>query len=111
MFQEGNNCQIGNYYLLGLFKLLIYTGFRIFFNNLNQFTMSRSNVSFPKLTLSPPSRKLKVYYAYYGNGFKNSYPVIRIAGKYLRSFGFEIGTEFQIDLEADKITVTRIVTS
>ena len=34
--------------------------------------------------------------------------VIRIAGKYLRSFGFEIGTEFQIDLEANKITITKL---
>lgn len=73
--------------------------------------MRRSNVCFPTTTLSPPSRKLKVYYAYYSNGFNNTYPVIRIAGKYLRSFGFEIGSEFQIDLEADKITVTRIATS
>jgi hypothetical protein len=73
--------------------------------------MRRLNVSFPSKTLSPPSRKLKVYYAYYGNGFNNSYPVIRIAGKFLRSFGFEIGTELCIDLETDKITVTRIATS
>jgi hypothetical protein len=73
--------------------------------------MRRSNVSIPKSTSSPPSRKLKVYYAYYGNGFNNPYPVIRIAGKYLRSFGFEIGTEFHIDLEPDKITVTRIATA
>jgi len=54
---------------------------------------------------------LKVYYAYYGNGFNNSYPVIRIAGKYLRSFGFEIGTEFHVDLKKDKITVTRVATA
>ena len=73
--------------------------------------MGRSNVSFPAKTLSPPSRKLKVYHAYYGNGFNNTYPVIRIAGKYLRSFGFEIGTEFQIYLESGKITVTRIANS
>ena len=73
--------------------------------------MRHSNVSFPKATISPPTRKLRVYYAYYSNGFNNTYPVIRIAGKYLRSFGFEIGTEFQIDLEADKITVTRIANS
>jgi len=73
--------------------------------------MRQSNLSFPSTTLSPPSRKLRVYYAYYGNGFNNTYPVIRIAGKYLRSFGFEIGTELQIDFEADKITVTRVATS
>ena len=73
--------------------------------------MRRSNFSFPTTTLSPPSRKLKVYYAYYSNGFNNTYPVIRIAGKYLRSFGFEIGSEFHIELETDKITVTRIATA
>jgi hypothetical protein len=73
--------------------------------------MNRSNVSFPKATTSPLSRKLKVYYACYGIGFNNSYPVIRIAGKYLRSFGFEIGTEFQIDLEVNKITVRKLASS
>jgi len=73
--------------------------------------MRHSNVSFPSNTTSPPSRKLKVYYAYYGNGFNNSYPVIRIAGKFLRSFGFEIGTELRIDLEADKITIMKNATA
>jgi hypothetical protein len=73
--------------------------------------MRHSNVSLPSTTPSSPSRKLKVYYAYYGNGFNNTYPVIRIAGKYLRSFGFEIGTQFQINLEEDKITVMKIVNS
>jgi|GEM_PF-1000270 len=73
--------------------------------------MRPSKVSLTSTTLSPPSRKLKVYYAYYGNGFNNSYPVIRIAGKYLRSFGFEIGTEFHVDLKKDKITVTRVATA
>jgi Toxin SymE, type I toxin-antitoxin system len=73
--------------------------------------MRRSNVSFPTTTTSPPSRKLKVNYAYYGNGFNNNYPVIRIAGKYLRTFGFEIGSELRIDLEADKITIMKTATS
>lgn len=73
--------------------------------------MRHSNVSFPKTTASPPSRNLKVQYAYYGNGFNNNYPVIRIAGKYLRSFGFEIGTDLRIDLEADRITISRIAHS
>jgi len=70
--------------------------------------MRHSNVSLPTTTTSPPTRKLKVYYAYYGNGLNNNYPVIRIAGKYLRSFGFEIGTDLRIDLEADRITIRRI---
>ena len=69
--------------------------------------MKHSSV-LPKATSSPPFRKLKVYYAYYGNGFNNNYPVIRIAGKYLRSFGFDIGAELRIDLADQKITVTRI---
>lgn len=73
--------------------------------------MRHSNVSFPISTISSPSRKLKVCYAYYGNGFNNHYPVIRIAGKYLRSFGFEIGTELRIELEADKITIMKSATS
>ncbi len=73
--------------------------------------MRRSNISLPTTTTSPPSRILKVCYAYYGTGFNNNYPVIRIAGKYLRSFGFEIGTDLRIDLEADKITISRIANS
>lgn len=73
--------------------------------------MRHSNVSFPKTTTSPSSRKLKVYYAYYSTGFHNNYPVIRIAGKYLRSFGFEIGSNLHIDLETDRITVSRIAHS
>lgn len=70
--------------------------------------MRHSNVSFPTTTTSPPSRRLKVYYAYYGNGFNNNYPVIRIAGKYLRSFGFEIGTQLRVDLSDEKITVSKV---
>jgi hypothetical protein len=73
--------------------------------------MRHSNVSSRKSTISAPSRKLKVYYGHYGSGFNNIYPVIRIAGKYLREFGFEIGTKLQIDLEADKITVTILANS
>lgn len=73
--------------------------------------MRLSDVSFPTTTQSPPSRKLKVYYAHYGNGFNNNYPVIRIAGKYLRSFGFEIGTILHIDLEVDKITIIKTANS
>ncbi len=73
--------------------------------------MRHSNVSLPTTTTSPPTRKLKVNYAYYANGFNNNYPVIRIAGKYLRSFGFEIGTDVQIDLESNRITISRIANS
>ena len=73
--------------------------------------MRHSNVSFPTTTSSPPSRKLKVYYAHYGNGFNNIYPVIRIAGKYLRSFGFEIGADLRIVLEVDRITIDRVAQS
>lgn len=59
----------------------------------------------------PPSKKLKVYYAYRGNGFKNRYPVIRFGGNYLNSIGFKIDTEFLMELNDDKITLIRIANS
>ena len=70
--------------------------------------MRDTNVSSPRTTSLQPLRHLKVYYAYYGNGFNNSYPVIRIAGKYLRSFGFDIGTQVRIDLADSKITISKV---
>jgi len=44
--------------------------------------------------ITPLSRKQKVFYSFYENKIHTrldiNYPVIRIAGKYLRSFGFEL---------------------
>lgn len=62
----------------------------------------------PLQKLSVPSRKLKVYYAYRGNGFNNRYPVIRFGGSYLNTLGFLIGTEFMMELDTNRITLTRI---
>jgi hypothetical protein len=72
--------------------------------------MNQSNDPHPKLHL-PSSKKLKVYYAYRGNGFKNRYPVIRFGGNYLNSIGFKIDTQFLMELSADKIILTRIALS
>lgn len=49
--------------------------------------MKKLNDSISTAPIKPHSRKLKVYYAFYHNRVGNNYPVIRIAGKYLRSFG------------------------
>lgn len=58
----------------------------------------------------PNSRKLRVYYAFSDNRFTQNYnyPVIRIGGKYLRTFGFEIGTRLQVDLTHGQIVVSKI---
>jgi hypothetical protein len=60
--------------------------------------------------LGPATRKLKVYYAFSDNRFSQNYnyPVIRIAGKYLRTFGFEIGTHVQVDLTDSQIVIHKI---
>ena len=60
--------------------------------------------------LAQNSRKLKVYYAFSDNRFSENYnyPVIRIAGKYLRTFGFEIGTQLQVDLTEGQIVVSKV---
>lgn len=72
--------------------------------------MNQSNDPHPKLQF-PASKKLKVYYAYRGNGLKNRYPVIRFGGNYLNSIGFKIDTKFLMELSDDKITLTRIAIS
>ena len=69
--------------------------------------MNQSNGPHPKQQF-PLSKKLRVYYAYRGNGFNNRYPVIRFGGNYLNSIGFTIDSQFIMELCSDKITLTRI---
>ena len=74
--------------------------------------MRSSNGSHQTARAIPDSRKLKVYYGFSDNRFSESYnyPVIRIAGKYLRTFGFEIGIQVQVDLTDGQIVVRKITT-
>ena len=55
------------------------------------------------------SRHLKVQHAFYENGVRNLYPVIRIAGKYLNLFGFEAGSMIEVKLSPGQIVVRRIL--
>ncbi len=72
--------------------------------------MESSNDRNQSAGIKPNSRKLKVYYAFSDNRFSSNYnyPVIRIGGKYLRSFGFEIGTLLQVDLSEGQIVVNKV---
>jgi antitoxin component of MazEF toxin-antitoxin module len=51
-----------------------------------------------------------VYYADYEplNGRRNVYPVIRLGGKYLRQFGFEIGDKIDVAVNKEQITIRKI---
>ena len=53
---------------------------------------------------SQQARTLTVQSAFYG--YRNEYPVIRIAGKYLLKFGFEIGHQVSITLMPGEIRIT-----
>lgn len=82
----------------------------LFFNNQNQFNMTSSKSSSTDGCTGQVSRKLKVQYAFSDNRFGQNYnyPVIRIGGKYLRTFGFEIGTHVQVDLTESQIVIRKI---
>lgn len=51
----------------------------------------------------------KVYYGSYDRGSLNSHPVIRMGGKYLESFGFEIGDAIEVDFQPQRITITKVL--
>lgn len=82
----------------------------LFFNNQIQSNMTSSKSIRSSGRLVSTSRKLKVYYAFSDNRFSQNYnyPVIRLAGKYLRTFGFEIGTHVQVDLTDSQIVIRKI---
>lgn len=61
------------------------------------------------MTHKTQTRRAKVYYAFYKTIWKYcQYPVIRIGGKYLASFGFQIGSKLQISIKHDEIIIKRI---
>ena len=54
------------------------------------------------------TRRLKVYYGHHGSNYKR-HPVIHIAGKYLAQVGFKIGDEIEISMEANLLTVKKVI--
>jgi len=54
-------------------------------------------------------RKQKIYYGHYSN-FNGGkfYPVIRVAGIFLRTFGFEINDFVEVIVENGKITIQKV---
>lgn len=56
-------------------------------------------------------RKQKVYYLQYEDNWHKftPQPMIRLAGKYLREFNFNIGDHIEIDVSTDKIEIRRVV--
>ena len=53
-------------------------------------------------------RPHKVYYGYYDYEFGHPHPVIRLGGKYLEAYGFQIGDRIHVVLDFNQITITRI---
>jgi hypothetical protein len=52
------------------------------------------------------TRKLKVYYGS-SPPLYQTYPVIRLAGKYLFNQGFKIGDEVEVIFEDERIVITK----
>ena len=57
------------------------------------------------------TRKQKVYYLQYEDTWHRftPQPMIRLAGKYLKDFNFNIGDQLEIDVSTDKIEIRRVV--
>jgi hypothetical protein len=52
-------------------------------------------------------RQLTVYYGFTKRKYRRI-PVIRLAGDYLSSIGFDVGDKLSIELETRKIIITKI---
>ncbi|HSH67507.1 MAG TPA: SymE family type I addiction module toxin [Bacteroidia bacterium] len=52
-------------------------------------------------------RKQKVYYQHYGK-YGQTHPFIRIAGQYLKKFGFNTGDTIEIKIETNCIVISKI---
>jgi hypothetical protein len=50
----------------------------------------------------------KVYYAYYDREWGSPHPVIRLGGKYLQVFGFNIGDAIEVHLDHGRITIVKV---
>lgn len=53
-------------------------------------------------------RRIKVYYACYQGSNYSHHPFIRIAGKYLREFGFKTGDTVELKLSQGRIEITKL---
>jgi hypothetical protein len=56
---------------------------------------------------SPLKRNMKVYYEHYDNSFI-PHPLIRLRGKYLQKFGFNVGDTIAVDVDVGQITIRKI---
>jgi hypothetical protein len=53
-------------------------------------------------------RKQKIYYQHYGcKG--NTHPFIRIAGQYLKRFGFNVGDSIEVNVGNGHITIKKCI--
>jgi hypothetical protein len=52
-------------------------------------------------------RRCKVYYAYYNCERLPPHPMIRFGGHYLKSFGFNVGDTIEVQLDHERITITK----
>ena len=50
----------------------------------------------------------KVYYAYYDHERWPPHPVIHLAGKYLKQYGFNVGDRIEVVVEPDQISIRKI---
>ncbi len=51
-------------------------------------------------------QSMTVQYGYYENS-NSKHPVIKMRGKYLRRFGFEVGDTVEISIEQGQITIRK----
>ena len=56
------------------------------------------------------TRRLKVYYGSHHGSMYSRHPVIHIAGKYLRDFGFKIGDTIEVKLSEGHIEISKAIT-
>ncbi len=52
-------------------------------------------------------RLRKVYYAFYDRDYGPPHPVIRLGGKYLQKFGFNVGDTIEVNLDMGRITISK----
>jgi hypothetical protein len=55
------------------------------------------------------TRHLKVYYGSHSGKNYSRHPIIRIAGKYLRDFGFKIGDNIEVKLSQGRIEISKVI--
>ena len=66
-------------------------------------------ITFDQAELNKTKRRRlrKVYYGHYNHGSTLRHPVIRLGGKYLKEFGFEVGDRIEVWLEHNQITIKK----